>query len=157
MKAKFRTSGSQRSSPNWSPLGRTRFCLADTIGVGVPRDVRELARLCTPLAGLRPLGFHFHNTRNTGYANAEAALEYGAAVLDASIGGLGGCPFAPNATGNIATEDLAYLMQRSGYRPGLDMNKLKLTVEWLDALVPDDITGQLAFAGGFPGPNPADA
>ena len=99
--------------------------LADTIGVGVPAQVHDLAaRVGTalPEAALR---CHLHNTRNTGYANAIAALDAGIRVLDASIGGVGGCPFAPNATGNVATEDLVYMLHASGYDTGLDFDGLK--------------------------------
>ena len=90
--------------------------LADTIGVAAPSAVRSLVTTVAELGV--PVGGHFHNTRNTGYANALAALEAGAAVLDASVGGLGGCPFAPNATGNIATEDLVYALEREGVDDG---------------------------------------
>ena len=96
--------------------------LADTIGVGVPAQVHALADVAASAAPGIPLRWHFHNTRNTGYANAIAAVDRGASALDASVGGIGGCPFAPAATGNIATEDLLYLLHRSGnshrYRPG---------------------------------------
>nr|BFE78265.1 hypothetical protein GCM10020093_008660 [Planobispora longispora] len=100
--------------------GAQEVALADTIGVGVPAGVRRLAEAVGE-ATAAPLRFHFHNTRNTGYANAVAALEAGAAALDASAGGIGGCPFAPAATGNIATEDLLYLLHRSGVRTGADL------------------------------------
>jgi (R)-citramalyl-CoA lyase len=102
---------------------------ADTIGVAVPRQVREIFR-ATPTWEL-PLGLHAHNTRNTGYACAIAAIDAGATVLDASTGGLGGCPFAPGATGNIATEDLAYLLEQEGITTGLDLDALIETSAWL--------------------------
>ncbi|MGH3359369.1 MAG: hydroxymethylglutaryl-CoA lyase, partial [Nocardioidaceae bacterium] len=93
---------------------------ADTIGCGVPGQVR---RLLTGASGLNlPLGLHLHNTRNTGYANAYAALDCGVSLLDASVAGIGGCPFAPDATGNIATEDLLYLLDREGVRTGIDID-----------------------------------
>ncbi|HXI97089.1 MAG TPA: hydroxymethylglutaryl-CoA lyase, partial [Candidatus Acidoferrum sp.] len=92
------------------------ICLADTIGVGVPSQVKELVRRARSLGAT--VGAHFHNTRNTGYANAVAALDEGAVSLDASVGGAGGCPFAPKATGNIATEDLAYLLRGMGVETG---------------------------------------
>lgn len=130
--------------------GADEVSLADTIGVGVPAQVRALAETCRPRLGGRPLGFHFHNTRNTGYANAAEAIEGGAAVLDASVGGLGGCPFAPGATGNIATEDLRYLMERSGHPTGIDAAALDAVVGWLSERVPEEIAGQLHKAGGFP-------
>ncbi len=122
--------------------------LADTIGVASPGAVRSLtARLLT--LG-RPVGGHFHNTRNTGYANAVAALEAGAGVLDASVGGLGGCPFAPNATGNIATEDLVYLLEREGIPTGVDLDRLIATSTWLAELLGRRLEGQLYRAGRFP-------
>ena len=94
--------------------GADEVILADTIGVGVPKQVREL--LPRALEGGKPVGLHLHNTRNTGYACALAGLEHGATIFDASVGGLGGCPFAPRATGNIATEDLIYLLAGRGRR-----------------------------------------
>ena len=96
------------------------------------------------------VGGHFHNTRNTGYANALAALEAGATVLDASVGGLGGCPFAPDATGNIATEDLVYLLEREGVRTGIDLRALIEVARWLAELLGRRLDGQLYRAGGFP-------
>jgi isopropylmalate/homocitrate/citramalate synthase len=124
--------------------------LADTIGVAAPRAVRTLIADVTALG--RPVGGHFHNTRNSGYANALAALEAGAKVLDASIGGLGGCPFAPDATGNIATEDLLYLLQREGIETGIDIGLLIETSEWLAGVLGRPLEGQLYRAGVFPGP-----
>jgi hydroxymethylglutaryl-CoA lyase/(R)-citramalyl-CoA lyase len=122
--------------------------LADTIGVASPRAVRSLTGRVAALG--RPVGGHFHNTRNGGYANALAALESGAAVLDASVGGLGGCPFAPNATGNIATEDLVYLLEREGMQTGIDLDRLIATTEWLAGLLGRRLEGQLYRAGRFP-------
>ncbi len=124
--------------------------LADTIGVAGPRAVGSLTARVAELA--RPVGGHFHNTRNTGYANALAALESGASVLDASIGGLGGCPFAPNATGNIATEDLVYLLEREGIGSGVDLDRLVETSEWLAGLLGRRLEGQVYRAGRFPAP-----
>jgi isopropylmalate/homocitrate/citramalate synthase len=123
--------------------------LADTIGVATPGAVRELTARVAAL-GI-PVGGHFHNTRNTGYANALAALEAGATVLDASIGGLGGCPFAPNATGNIATEDLVYALQREGIATGIDLDALIAVAAWLADTLGRRIDGQLYRAGPFPG------
>jgi len=125
--------------------------LADTIGVAVPGQVR---RLVAPAAELPPpiIG-HFHNTRNTGYANALAALDAGATFLDASIGGLGGCPFAPNATGNIATEDLVYLLEREGIDTGVDLDGLIRVSEWLEGVLGRRLEGQLYRAGPFPAPS----
>jgi isopropylmalate/homocitrate/citramalate synthase len=122
--------------------------LADTIGVASPRAVGSLTSRIAELG--HPVGGHFHNTRNTGYANALAALESGATVLDASIGGLGGCPFAPNASGNIATEDLVYLLERDGIATGIDMDRLIETSEWLSRLLDRRLEGQLYRAGTFP-------
>lgn len=129
--------------------GADQIVLADTIGVAAPRDIRRVHDACREaLADLR-WGVHLHNTRNTGYANLMAALERGATIVDASIGGLGGCPFAPRATGNIATEDVHYLLAREGIKTGLDHDRLAALVEWLAERVPDKITGQLARAGWF--------
>jgi hydroxymethylglutaryl-CoA lyase/(R)-citramalyl-CoA lyase len=122
--------------------------LGDTIGVAAPSAVR---RLTADVAALgRPVGGHFHNTRNTGYANALAALDAGASVLDASIGGLGGCPFAPDATGNIATEDLLYALEREGIQTGIDIGPLIETSEWLAGVLGRPLEGQLYRAGIFP-------
>jgi len=107
------------------------IAIADTVGVGVPTQVKTMIRaLQAELPGM-PLRCHFHNTRNTGLANAFAAVEEGVTRLDASAGGIGGCPFAPAATGNIATEDLVYLLERSGYRTGYDLNALTAMAPWL--------------------------
>ena len=125
------------------------ICLADTIGVGVPSQVKELVGGAMRL-GAR-VGAHFHNTRNTGYANAVAAIEEGAVSLDASVGGAGGCPFAPKATGNIATEDLVYLMRGLGITTGIDLDALIGTSEWLAAQLGKELPGMLARAGDFPG------
>src|ERR1700682_575862 len=124
------------------------ICLADTIGVGVPTQVNEL------VVGARRLGAtvgaHFHNTRNTGYANAVAALDGGVASLDASVGGAGGCPFAPKATGNIATEDLVYLFGGLGVQTGIDLDALIATSQWLGGLLGKELPGMVARAGDFP-------
>lgn len=124
---------------------------ADSIGVGNPRAVRDLLRGARTFAapGTR-LGMHFHNTRNTGYANAVAAVEHGAQSLDSSVGGLGGCPFAPRATGNVATEDLGYLLREMGVHTGLDLGALTRTGAWLAAQLGHDLPGMLAQAGDFP-------
>jgi isopropylmalate/homocitrate/citramalate synthase len=122
--------------------------LADTIGVAVPSQVR---RLLTEAASFdTPLGGHFHNTRNTGYANALAALEAGAIVLDASVAGLGGCPFAPKASGNIATEDLVYLLAGEGIETGVDLGALIEVADWLASMLGRRLEGQLYRAGTFP-------
>jgi (R)-citramalyl-CoA lyase len=122
--------------------------LADTIGVAAPGAVRALVPRVAVL-GI-PVGGHFHNTRNTGYANALAAFESGATVLDASVGGLGGCPFAPKATGNIATEDLVYTLQREGVVTGIDLDALIEVTAWLAETLGRRLDGQLYRAGSFP-------
>lgn len=124
------------------------ICLADTIGVGVPSQVKELVGGARRLGAT--VGAHFHNTRNTGYANAVAALEEGAASLDASIGGAGGCPFAPKATGNIATEDLAYLLRGLEIDTGLNLDALIETSQWLATRLGKELPGMVARAGDFP-------
>jgi hydroxymethylglutaryl-CoA lyase/(R)-citramalyl-CoA lyase len=125
------------------------ICLADTIGVGVPSQVKELVGGARRLGAT--VGAHFHNTRNTGYANAVAALEEGAVSLDASVGGAGGCPFAPKATGNIATEDLAFLLRGMGIDTGIDIEALIETSQWLGAQLGKELPGMMARAGDFPG------
>jgi hydroxymethylglutaryl-CoA lyase/(R)-citramalyl-CoA lyase len=119
--------------------------LADTIGVATPSNVRALVERTLELGG--PVGFHGHNTRNTGYANAVAALEAGATVLDASIGGLGGCPYAPRATGNVATEDLVYLLDGEGVETGVDLDELVQVSEWLEGVLGRRLEGQVYRAG----------
>ncbi|MQA81715.1 MAG: hydroxymethylglutaryl-CoA lyase [Streptosporangiales bacterium] len=127
--------------------------LADTIGVGVPRQVRELVSGIRELAGDDvPLRCHFHNTRNTGYANALAAVECGVSALDASAGGFGGCPFAPAATGNIATEDLLYALDRSDIGTGARMADVARTGEWLGERLGKPAPALLSRAGAFPSP-----
>jgi hydroxymethylglutaryl-CoA lyase/(R)-citramalyl-CoA lyase len=119
--------------------------LADTIGVATPKQVRELVeRTGAP-------GVHLHNTRNTGYANAVAALESGATLFDASCGGLGGCPYAPRATGNIATEDLVYLFDGEGVETGIDRDALVATSQWLEGALGRRLEGQVYRAGTWAG------
>ena len=119
--------------------------LPDTIGVATPRQVRTLVeRTSAP-------GVHLHNTRNTGYANAIAALEGGATLLDASCGGLGGCPYAPRATGNIATEDLVYLLEGDGIETGIDLAVLVATSEWLESVLGRRLEGHVYRAGAWAG------
>jgi hydroxymethylglutaryl-CoA lyase len=126
------------------------IAFADTIGVGVPSQVTELlTRARAALPGVR-LRCHFHNTRNTGIANAYAAIEAGVSALDSSAGGIGGCPFAPAATGNIPTEDLVYMLQRSGVTTGVDLDKLIATGHWLQEALGRPVPGMLVKAGGFP-------
>jgi isopropylmalate/homocitrate/citramalate synthase len=124
------------------------ICLADTIGVGVPSQVKELVGGARALGAT--VGAHFHNTRNTGYANAVAALDEGVVSLDASVGGAGGCPFAPKATGNIATEDLVYLMRGLGVETGVDLDALVGTSQWLAGRLGKELPGMVARAGDFP-------
>jgi isopropylmalate/homocitrate/citramalate synthase len=121
--------------------------LADTIGVGVPKGVRELVGGALNYGVT--VGCHFHDTRNTGIANAVAAVEAGATVLDASVGGTGGCPFAPKATGNIATEDLVYLLHGMGYETGIDLDALIECAQWLSEQLGKELPGQVHKAGNF--------
>jgi isopropylmalate/homocitrate/citramalate synthase len=130
--------------------GADELMLADTIGVGVPAQVRRLVPGAREAAGRVPVGLHLHNTRNTGYANALAGLDHGATMLDASVGGLGGCPFAPRATGNIATEDLVFLLDGEGVPTGVDLDALLGVVEWLAGLLGRDLPGLVHRAGPFP-------
>jgi hydroxymethylglutaryl-CoA lyase len=124
---------------------------ADSIGVGVPAQVTEMMGAVKEIAPDMPIRFHFHNTRNTGIANAQAAISAGVDSLDASIGGIGGCPFAPAATGNIATDDLLYLLDRSGVETGVSLDKIIETSLWLDEqLGSRGIPAMLPKAGIFP-------
>jgi hydroxymethylglutaryl-CoA lyase len=128
----------------------TEIGFADTIGVAVPRQVKALIAEARRLLPDIPLRGHFHNTRNTGYANAHAAIEAGVSTLDASIGGIGGCPFAPAATGNIATEDLLYQLERSGIATGVSLAQLLEAAAWLERALGHPIPGLLTKAGTFP-------
>jgi isopropylmalate/homocitrate/citramalate synthase len=131
--------------------GAQEIALGDTIGVGVPTQVRALVDGIRAAAGDDvPLRFHFHNTRNTGYANAAAAIDCGISVLDASAGGVGGCPFAPAATGNIASEDLVYLLERMGLHTGIDLPALLPTAGFLGAQLGHEVPALLPRAGIFP-------
>jgi len=128
--------------------GAGELVLADTIGVATPKRVR---RLVERVAILGPrVGAHLHNTRNTGYASAWAALDGGASVLDASIGGLGGCPFSPHATGNIATEDLVWQLERDGVRTGIDVASLVQISLWLEKVLGRRLEGYLYRAARWP-------
>lgn len=130
--------------------GPVEIALADTIGVAVPAQVfalvERVARAIAPI----PVRAHFHNTRGTGIANVWAAIEAGARTIDASIGGLGGCPFAPGAAGNVASEDVAYLLQRSGVDAGLDLDGLIATSHWLGGVMGRKLPGMLGHVGRFP-------
>jgi isopropylmalate/homocitrate/citramalate synthase len=128
--------------------GPDAIVLADTIGVATPRQVRGLVTQAAAL-GI-PVGGHFHDTRSTGYANALAALDVGVTILDASAGGLGGCPFAPNSTGNIATEDLVYLLHGEGIETGIDLAALVDVSHWLEVVLGRRLEGQVYRAGPFP-------
>ena len=108
--------------------------------------------LAKKAAGHIPLRLHFHDTRNTGLANAFAGVEAGVDILDASVGGLGGCPFAPNATGNIGTEDLVYMLERAGYETGYDLGQLIEIGQWASDLLGKRVASSVAKAGGFPQP-----
>jgi isopropylmalate/homocitrate/citramalate synthase len=130
--------------------GAHEVVYADTIGCAVPTQVRAVLEESLRRWPEVEFGLHLHNTRNTGYLNAIVGLEAGAAVLDASVGGLGGCPFAPKATGNIATEDLAFILRNMGEEIGLDLPALVETARWLSLQVPGAVTGQVAKAGLFP-------
>ncbi|WP_424949735.1 hydroxymethylglutaryl-CoA lyase [Deinococcus sp.] len=125
---------------------------ADTIGVGTPHAVREIIGGAVAF-GVPDLsiGAHFHNTRNTGYANAVAAVEAGASILDSSVGGIGGCPFAPRATGNVATEDLGYLLREMDVQTGLNLEALMEVSRWLEGQLGRELPGMLYKAGDFPG------
>jgi isopropylmalate/homocitrate/citramalate synthase len=129
-------------------LEADEIVLADTIGVATPTRVKRLVERV--LTGTRDVGVHLHNTRNTGYANALAALEAGATALDASVGGLGGCPYAPKATGNIATEDLVYLLEGEGVETGVDLDALVGVSEWLEIVLGRRLDGYVYRAGAWP-------
>jgi isopropylmalate/homocitrate/citramalate synthase len=124
--------------------GRAEVVLADTIGVATPSAVHSLVERA------RADGFHGHNTRNTGYAGCLAALEAGARILDASVGGLGGCPFSPRATGNVATEDLVYLLEGEGVETGVDLDALVGVAQWLETLLGRTLEGYVHRAGSWP-------
>jgi hydroxymethylglutaryl-CoA lyase len=130
--------------------GPHEIALADTVGVAVPSQVSELVARVREAVPDMPLRCHFHNTRNTGIANAYAAFEAGIGVLDASIGGIGGCPFAPAATGNIPTEDLVYMLERMGVATGVDLDALLDAGRWVQTQLGRAVPGMLLKAGRFP-------
>ena len=118
--------------------------------MGVPNQVADLLGAVAEIAGGTPLRCHFHNTRNTGLANAQAAVDAGVTYLDASIGGIGGCPFAPAATGNIPTDDLLYMLDRSGVQTGISLDKIIEVSSWLEQELGRGVPALLPKAGGFP-------
>jgi len=133
--------------------GPAEIALADSIGVAAPTDVAARVALAREVVADAPvtLRCHFHNTRNTGLANAAAAVEAGVRVFDSSLGGIGGCPFAPNATGNVPTEDLLYMLHRMGYDSGVDLDALAANVPWVEEVLHHPVPGYLSKAGNFPG------
>lgn len=126
------------------------IAIADTIGVAVPTQVTAVIEAVRKAVPDVPLRCHFHNTRNTAVANAYAAVMAGVATLDASVGGVGGCPFAPNATGNVATEDLVYMLSRAGFDTGIDLERLIETALWLQTQRGKPVPSMVSKAGGFP-------
>ena len=131
-------------------VGVAEIALADTIGVADPWVVRKRVEAVQAVIGSIPLRMHFHDTRNTGISNAYASVEAGVSVLDASVGGLGGCPFAPAATGNIGTEDLVYMLERAGFETGYDLGKLIETARWVGEKIGKAPASSLTRAGPFP-------
>jgi hydroxymethylglutaryl-CoA lyase len=141
-----------RCAAEMAEAGAEEIALADTIGVGVPAQVSDLfGRVREAVGPAMRLRAHFHNTRGTGIANAWAAYEAGVDVLDSSIGGLGGCPFAPKATGNIATEDLIYLLERSGVDGGVDLSKAIAVNHWFEGVLGRPLPSMVGKAGPAPG------
>lgn len=132
------------------------IALADTIGVAVPAQVEALVTQVADAVGPIPIRCHFHDTRNTGIANVWAAVRAGVRTIDASLGGLGGCPFAPAATGNVATEDVAYMLERSGFATGYDLDALIAGTHWMGEVMGKTLPAMISRAGGFP-PRQAEA
>ena len=132
--------------------GPVEIALADTIGVGNPAHVTSLVAKVKEAVNPLPVRVHFHNTRGTGLANVWAAIEVGASTIDASIGGLGGCPFAPGAAGNVATEDVQYMLERAAIDTALDLEKLIETNHWLAGVMDKQLPAMVGKAGGFPVP-----
>ena len=131
-------------------MGVDEIALADTVGVAGPSNVKDLIRAITKVIGETPLRCHFHNTRNAGVANAYVAITEGVRILDASCGGVGGCPFAPAATGNVATEDLLYMIQRMGMDTGISIEGIMETARWLEGQLESQIPAMVTRAGLFP-------
>lgn len=136
-------------------MGVDEISLADTIGVAVPSDVKRLIEAVRPRIGATPLRVHFHNTRGTGIGNVYAAVESGVRIVDASCGGVGGCPFAPGATGNVGTEDVLYLLHRMGYETGIDITKVIATSKWLEGPLQAPMQASMTRASLFPPPRAA--
>jgi hydroxymethylglutaryl-CoA lyase len=136
-------------------MGVDEIALADSIGVAVPSEVKRLVEAVQPISGKAALRVHFHNTRNTGIGNVYAAVEAGVRIVDASCGGLGGCPFAPGATGNVGTEDVLYLLDRMGYTTGVDIRQVIATAKWLEGPLGATMPAMVTRAGLFPAPRAA--
>ncbi len=132
-------------------VGVSELALGDTIGVATPWDVKDRLIEVREAAPEMTLRMHFHDTRGAALANVHAAVEEGVRVIDASCGGIGGCPFAPAATGNVATEDVVYMLERAGFETGIDLSKMIETAKWLERVLGHDIASSLSRAGGFPG------
>jgi len=131
--------------------GCAEIAIADSIGSGVPTQVDEIVSKVREAVGSKVgIGFHLHNTRNTGFANAAAAVNQGVLFLDASVGGIGGCPFAPRATGNIATEDLCFMLRNMGFETGIDINAYVEIASWAEGFFEASLPGQIMKAGLFP-------
>ena len=137
--------------------GADEIALADSIGVAVPTDVSRVIEAVKPHVGDIPLRVHFHNTRNTGIGNVYAALESGVRIIDASCGGVGGCPFAPGATGNVGTEDVLYLLHRMGYATGVNIDAVIATAKWLSGPLQAEMPAMITRAGVFPATAVGDA
>ncbi len=130
--------------------GACEIALGDTIGVADPWDVTARLAAVRAAVGEVPIRVHFHNTRNTALANIHAAIEVGVSIIDASCGGIGGCPFAPAATGNVPTEDVVYMLNRGGFDTGIDLGKMIETSKWLAGVLGHEVPSLLAKAGPFP-------
>lgn len=130
--------------------GASEIALGDTIGVADPWDVKARLGAVQKAAPGVPLRVHFHNTRNTALANIHASIEAGISIIDASCGGIGGCPFAPAATGNVPTEDVIYMLERGGFETGIDLEKMIETSKWLSGVLGHNVPSLLAKAGPFP-------
>ena len=130
--------------------GPVEIALADTIGVGDPAHVARLVALVHKELGSLPVRVHFHNTRNTGLANVWAAVNAGAGVVDASVGGLGGCPFAPGAAGNVPSEDVVYMLERAGISTGMHLDRLIAVSHWLSDIMGRKLPGMVAQSPPFP-------